>query len=291
MFSNHPLVSEGQALLAELSSLQGQRFFYNLLRSGMSGRERSDLSAFEKFLSPLIDVFSNVRLQFAQWSLNGDSELGQYRKTPQISSFMRERNKLQRMLDARRPNGKLLISKMNQLLLESALRNASLPPPKPITERSHPRTQRAILVEKGRPFSTLAELEEIFLSAKGYIIVIDKWISNRSLDFLWRAPNVPIRFLTGIVEERSRHLFEIAFRRMREERGDEFEIRICQPKELYDRYILTRDEFWTLGPSLKDAGSKTAGSVTEITNQEHKSKIKKQFEKLWNKSSLFSSEK
>lgn len=286
MSSYIQLVQEGNAIIQELSKLQGMKFIYTLGKFTLNPKDRKDLTDIEQILGPHIDPLATIRSMFAKWSINCDIYLSQYKRASQIKSFERERNKVQKMLDQKRPDIQLLISKMSQILMSLDIVNenaVSLPPPKlkPLPTKPTKITPRAIVIKKGKPFSAMKEVEEIFEKARGYIKVMDKWTSDKTLDFFWRAASVPIKILTCIIEEKSVPRFQVAYRRIKEERGTDFEIRKCKPEELHDRYLITQDELWTSGPSLKDLGSKSWGTITEVKDKQKKAEIEKIFDELW----------
>jgi len=137
-----------------------------------------------------------------------------------------------------------------------------------------------ILVQPRHPYTALREVERILGVAKEYLKIVDPWLGEESLDFLWKvSPTVPIRVLTKTVVDSES--FNSAYRRLVREKGGGIEIRKTDSDELHDRIIITEDQVWLLGPSLKDLGKKL-GTISKISDKKVRNQMETFFDRIWN---------
>ena len=133
-------------------------------------------------------------------------------------------------------------------------------------------------------YTALKRVESIFQNAQGFVKIMDKWIGKHILDFVLEVPsNVPVMILTGFLESKSKRKFSSLLERLQKEKNGSIEIRKSEPSEFHDRFIITQNELWQSGPSLKDLGMTKWGTVAKIGNPATKADIERRFDELWNK--------
>ena len=89
--------------------------------------------------------------------------------------------------------------------------------------------------------------------------------------------------LTSTIERNTKAKFEAKFSRLAKERIGKVDVRRMKQSEFHDRYIITQDELWHSGPSLKDLGKKL-GIVAKIGDVQTRMTIEKKFDEFWNSS-------
>ena len=114
---------------------------------------------------------------------------------------------------------------------------------------------------------------------------MDRWVSSKTFEYYATAPDIPIMTLTTEIDNSI--TLQIILKRLNEERENKIQIRVCDKKEFHDRYIITDKELWMVGPSLKDAGYKTWGTITRAEDSEKKEKINQKFDGIWENSKKF----
>lgn len=277
----HWLIQRGHAILEELNKLHGMVSLYHLGKPILSPTDQRDLNELERILGPVIDPLRNVRNAFAEWSAQCDMQLAGYKRTAPVRAFERERNAFQKLLYKKKPNYSLLTTKLKEVILaldvvQRTAVKAEFPPEK------IPGVVEVVTVDRAQPFTALKRIEGIFANAKGYLKIMDKWVGERTLDFIWMVPTeLPVSILTSIVEKKSIGRFGMALQRLAKERKAVIELRKCEPSELHDRYIITQDELWMSGPSLKDLGITKWGVVAKIGDATKKVEIERKFDVIW----------
>jgi hypothetical protein len=141
-------------------------------------------------------------------------------------------------------------------------------------------TVREIVIPPGEPFSGSLELKGILRSIQSYAKIIDPYVDETTLEFLFQIPeNLPIKLLTeytgGGEKERQ---FRRACQRFKTERP-QYQVRKCEPSLIHDRFILTQTQGWNVGSSLKDIGKKMS-MIKEISKQS-KNEAEKKFDEMW----------
>lgn len=96
------------------------------------------------------------------------------------------------------------------------------------------------------------------------------------------SKNIPILLLTENIGGKKRAKPFIRSCNTFKVERPQFQIRKCKKGLLHDRYIISRNQVYSIGSSLKDLGKKMS-SIIEIT--ETKTEIEKQFDKIWSSSS------
>jgi len=190
------------------------------------------------------------------------------------------------MSKKKKPDYAILSSKMRSTLLAlEILERTAVSKDTKKEERIPQGAIEVITVEKSQPYTALKRVESIFQNTQVYVKIMDKWIGKRTLDFVMEVPStVPVMILTGFVEKKSQRKFSSLYERIRKEKGGKIDIRICDPSEFHDRYIITNNELWQSGPSLKDLGITKWGTISKIGNASVKMDIEGRFDNLWKSS-------
>ena len=270
----------------KVNNIHGLKFIYNLGKKIADPAEQEDLNLLESVAKPFFDPFTESRQMFSQWVIQSDVyiENSNFSKDNFLKRFVKQRDKVENEFDKIKPNSTKLSEKIGQLriqldALEKHGKHVSQIPN--LGKQSEPQTDNTMLIEKGKPFHALKQISQIFQSAKGPIKIMDKWISDKTLEFLISVPDVQIRILTSNIEEKSQIKFDILLRRINEERTNPIEVKKCDPKEFHDRYIITKNELWAIGGSLKDVGYKTWNTINKIDDEETRNEINNIFDLLW----------
>jgi len=132
-------------------------------------------------------------------------------------------------------------------------------------------------------FSSALTLKELLRSIQGYAKIIDPYVDETTLEFLLQIPkNLPTKLVTELLggKEKERQ-FVKAYHRFKTERP-QFQIRKCEHGLIHDRFILTPNQGWTVGSSLKDIGKKMS-MITEI-NAQSRTELEKRFDEIWKSS-------
>lgn len=282
------LRQSGNVILQEINRIGGLVTIYRLGKPLLSSGEQRGLNDLEQTFGSIIDPLTNIRNLFIQWNAQCDLELSNYKRTQQVRNFEREKNGVRKLLEKKnKPDYSMLLSRMQGTLLalelveRTSVRNELSPEFKVPTGAID-----VITVEKAQPFAALKRVESIFQSANSYVKIMDKYVGEHTLDFVWKVPTqIPVSILTSIIQKKPQ--FDAAHKRILKERQGGLEIRICEPSELHDRYIITQNEFWQSGPSLKDLGITKWGILAKIGNITTKAEIEKKFDDLWKSSKQF----
>lgn len=283
MYGFYSLKQTGYAIFQEINKISGMVGLYRISKPFLHPQDQRNLSDWEKAIGPAVDILYNVRNAFIEWSAQCDLELSNYKRTPQVRAFEREKNGVKRLLEKKKADYSILATKMRgtMLALEVVERTAIKKDLK-LEEKVPASAVEVITVEKAQPFTTLKRVEGIFQNAVGYVKIMDKWAGERTLDFVWKIPaGIPVMVLTSVIQEKSKAKFQVAYERIIKERSGGLEIRRCEPSELHDRCILTQNELWISGPSLKDLGITKWGIVAKIGDVAKKVEIEKKFDELW----------
>ena len=102
---------------------------------------------------------------------------------------------------------------------------------------------------------------------------MDKWVSDKTLEYFASAPEVPIKILTSVIDNKKRVQFQVMLNRINETRSNPIEVRICDPKEFHDRYIISGKELWVIGSSLKDVGYKNWTTLNRVEDGEKRKEL------------------
>jgi len=272
----------GYFILQEISKLDNARTLYRLGKPLLSGGEQRDLKELENAFGSL-DFLSQSRNAFTEWNAKCDFELSNYKRTQQVRNFEREKRGVQKLFEKMKPDYTILVTKMkNTLYALEIVEKTAVKKEVRLEEKIPSGAIEVITVEKSQPFTTMKRIEAIFQSASGYVKILDKYIGEHSLDFVWKVPShIPVKILTSIVEEKTKRTFEAGYKRLQKERLAKVEVRICKPSEFHDRYIITQNELWHSGPSLKDLGITKWGTVSKIGNSQTKLDIENRFQEIW----------
>ena len=137
--------------------------------------------------------------------------------------------------------------------------------------------EKAVVLPPGRPFTGLIELLKVLSSATEYVKVCDPWVGIKTLEVLLSVPNgIPIKLLTS--ESGKAKRFRSACVDFRVERSS-FDVRVGEG--LHDRFILTKNQGWLLGSSIKDFGKKFS-ALTSLQESDTR-ETERIFNQLWRK--------
>lgn len=282
----YALKQTGYLILQEIDKIGGLTGLYRLGKPFLSTQDQRDLNVLEQAFGSLVDPLYNARNAFIQWNAQCDLELNNYKRTDQIRTFEREKKSVLKLFEQKKPEHSILSSKMKSVLLslEVVEQTAIRKDVKPL-ESIPTGAVEVITVEKAQPYTALKKVEGIFQNAIKYVKIMDKWAGAHTLDFILSVPlQIPVMILTSNIEKKSKTKFEVGFQRIQKERRAAIDIHICQPSEFHDRYIITGNELWQSGPSLKDLGITSWGTVSKIGNSVTKTEIEKKFDELWKSS-------
>ncbi len=260
---------------------------YRLGKPFLSSQEQRNLNDLERAFGNVIDPLYNTRNVFLEWSAQCVLELSNYKRTEQVKAFEREKKGVQKqLLDKKKPDYSLLAAKMKSAMMAlEVVERTAIRKDLKIEEKIPSGTAEVITVEKAQPYTALKRVEGIFQNSNGYLKIMDKWVGERTLDFVWKAPlGIPVMILTSVIEGKSRTKFQVAYERILKERSGSLEIRQCNPSEFHDRCILTQNDLWISGPSLKDLGVTKWGIVAKIGNTTKKVEIERKFDEIWKSS-------
>jgi hypothetical protein len=285
MYGINSLRQTGQVILQEMNRIGESVTIYRLVKPLLSSGEQRDLNYLEQVFGPVIDPLTNIRNLFIQWNAQCDLELSNYKRTQQIRNFEREKNEVRKLLEKKnKPDYMMLISKMKSTLLAlEIVERTSVRNELPAEFKVPSGAIDVITVEKAQPFAALKRVESIFQNASGYVKIMDRYVGEHTLDFVWKVPaQIHVSILTSNIQKKPQ--FDAAYKRILKERQGRLEVRICEPSEFHDRYIITQNELWQSGPSLKDLGITKWGILAKIGNMTTKTEIEKKFDDLWKSS-------
>jgi hypothetical protein len=142
------------------------------------------------------------------------------------------------------------------------------------------------LIEAGKVYSGKKLFQEIVMSKIGSKAKIcDPYCGTRILDLISGIKqNCSIFLLTQTIEQKE------TFKRELNDFGREFlhlriEVRIFNGKTLHDRYMISDDNCWSVGSSLKDLGNKDT-TITKLED-EVRYAIEEMFDKRWQDATPF----
>jgi hypothetical protein len=148
-----------------------------------------------------------------------------------------------------------------------------LPTPEPIRAARAPRQQ---FIPAGSPYDAYATIREIVAGAGAWLGIVDPYIDNTMADLLLAAPKrTQIQLLTRTIKGDG----VLALKKLAAQRG-QLDVRI-DPSDFHDRFILTDSSAYHLGPSIKDAGLKSA-MITRIDEAGEAQRARAQFNSVWN---------
>lgn len=281
------LITDLDELLKNIGNVSGMKLLYNVIKQDSDKLQKQQFDQMESSFSHLVDPFYQPRIFFTQWLIQSDLYLqySNFEKDIFLKRFLKQRDKVENELEKKKPNTVIMTSYLSNLRMQlQALeqygkRISLLSKSKKIESETSTNIE---IFEKGKPYEALKVIGQIFCKSEKYIKLMDRWIGNKTLDYFVSTPNVSIMILTTEIENMV--AFEIVLKRINDERNNKIEIRKCYRKDFHDRYIITDKELWSLGPSLKDAGYKTWGTITRADDEEKRDKINQKFDDLWEKS-------
>lgn len=279
-------------ILQKVNDIHKLRFIYNTAKKSASSTEKEDLSFLESIAKPFFDPYTESRQLFTEWVIHTDVYItnSNFSKDAFLKRFLKQRDKVQTDLDKTKLNSTKLSEKIGglRILLDALERYGKRIINTPSLQDKSPQLDSTIILEKGKTVDVLRQVTQIFSNSKGYLYVMDKWVSDKTLEYFASAPEIPIKILTSVIDNKKRVQFQVMLNRINETRSNPIEVRICDPKEFHDRYIISGKELWVMGSSLKDVGYKNWTTLNRVEDGEKKKELNKIFEKLWRKSTVFS---
>ena len=152
-------------------------------------------------------------------------------------------------------------------------------PEQKTTTKSNSTNNKEIIIAGCKPYDAFRLIENILLSAKKRIYIIDPYVDERTFSLYLEdlIDSVEIRLLSKNLWGKSKIIAKKF-----EKQHINFELRIND--EIHDRYIIVDNRAWIFGQSLMDAGNKTM-SIIELSKP---NVIEKIFNDLWNRSKKLS---
>ncbi len=129
-------------------------------------------------------------------------------------------------------------------------------------------------------FTYAQQITKILSSAKIDLIIFDNYINHEILNYLKLCSNIKnltdIYIITSFKNKSGLDNLEFIKEKFSKEYST-IKIHIAKSKSIHDRYfIVDKEIFWCLGPSIKDGGDKLS-SIHQITDFNEKCKIIEQF--------------
>lgn len=287
------LIQSLDVILQKIIDVHKLRFIYNFAKKSGSKAEQDDLGLLESIAKPFIDPYTDSRQLFTQWVIYSDIYItnSNYAKDVFLKRFIKQRDKVQAEFDKNRPDSKKLMEKITELRIHlDALEQNGKRIIKTVTisEKSNPRLDDTIILEKGKTVDILRQVSAIFNSSTGFLKVMDKWVSDRTLDYFASAPEIPIKILTANIDKKRIVPFQVMLNRINETRTNKIDVRVCDPSEFHDRYVMTGKELWMIGSSLKDVGYTNWTTVNRLDDKEKRKELLEIFDRLWAKATTIS---
>lgn len=137
-----------------------------------------------------------------------------------------------------------------------------------------------IIISPGKPYTAISEIKKILHSSSGFVKVIDPYVNEYTLDILMSVPeNIPIMVITSYTGGKHKENRFIRSCKVFKKERPKFEIMKCDPTLIHDRFIITRNQAWSVGSSLKDIGKSL--SMIKTLTQSNREKMNKFFDDLW----------
>lgn len=144
---------------------------------------------------------------------------------------------------------------------------------------------QAIILRSGSRYAAWLELGQVLVAANQYVKLIDPYCDEKTLkQLLHIKQGVEIKLVTTFSGSRQsqERVFEAACHQFKMD-YPKFEARKCDPRVIHDRYYITENETWMLGPSVKDIGLKF-GCLARVEDGQARIEIEQFFESVWNDS-------
>ena len=286
MANYNQLIADLDEILKNVGNVSGMKLMYNAIKQDSDARQKQEFNQMESSFSHLIDPFYQTKTFFTQWLIQSDVYLRNtnFEKNIFLKRFLKQREKTENELDKAKPETTVLNSLLTNLrmhlqaLEQFEKRVNPLVTVKEIEDKTNSNIE---ILEQGKPYEVFKVIGKIFSQSEKYIKLMERWISIKTLDYFVSTRDVSIMILTTEIENTV--AFETILKRINEERDNKIDIRKCDRKDFHDRYIITDKELWSLGPSLKDAGYKTWGTITRADDEEKRDEINQKFDDLWKK--------
>ena len=283
------LLTNLDLLLNNVGNVSGIKLLYNAIKQ--DSEQKRELEQMESSFSHLVDPLYQTKTLFNQWLLQSDIYLknSNFKKDIFLTRFLKQREKIEFELNKTKPNTTILNSLLTNLRmnLHALEQNGEHVNSLSVNnkELNNNLNSNIVILEQGKPYDVLSIISKIFSKSKKYIKVMDRWVSSKTFEYYATAPDIPIMTLTTQIDTTLE--LQIMLKRLNEERENKIQIRRCNKQDFHDRYIITDEELWSVGPSLKDAGYKTWGTITRAEDNEKKDEINQKFDEIWEKSRKF----
>ena len=199
-------------ILAKVNNIHGLKFIYNTVKKSSNKTEQEDLDLLESVAKPFFDPLTESRQMFIQWVINSDVYLtnSNFSKDVFLKRFIKQRDKVQTEFERIRPNTTWLSEKIGELRIhldalekygKRIVRTHSL------QENSPPQLESTIILEKGKTVDVLIQVTQILNNSKEYLNVMDKWVSDKTLEYFASDPDIPIKILTSNIDNKKRYSF------------------------------------------------------------------------------------
>ncbi|MGV9169387.1 MAG: hypothetical protein ACOC38_05525 [Promethearchaeia archaeon] len=141
-----------------------------------------------------------------------------------------------------------------------------------------------LVARPGEQFKAYRRILEIASKAKGYLFIVDPYPGQETLVVLEKSPlDQPARLLTFPLRNKSKRAeFETLAKKLTRDRP-KTEVRYAPRGMLHDRFIITENQIWHVGHSIKDIGNKLS-AITPMRENKGR-EAKRESEKIWKKSS------
>lgn len=280
----HQLAQIIDIILQKVNGIHVLKFGWNLGKKILDDVDVQDMNLLESVGTPFFDPYIESRQMFVQCVIQSDVYItnSNFTNDTFLKRFVKQRDKVQTKFDKTKPNSTKLTEKIGELrvhldALEQHGRRVSTVPS--LNEPEPPNETTTKLIAKGKPFDAIRQVAQILETSKDSIKIMDRYVSEKTLEFLATAPDVQIKIITTTIESQIK--FDIFLRRINEERTNPIKVKICDSKEYHDRYIITKKEVWSIGGSLKDVGYKTWSTINKIDDEDIKKEVNNIFDRLW----------
>ena len=145
---------------------------------------------------------------------------------------------------------------------------------------STPEILKEAVYPSDTPYDAYKDIKEIIILATKKLTIVDMWVDSSVVSLLENVhPGVEVQVLT-------RHMqgdFKLAAQKFKEQRemARQGSLEVRQDKgDFHDRFIVADDNFFHLGASIKDAGTKVF-AINEIEDPRNKSVLMENILKAW----------
>ena len=288
----YQLVQTLDLILQKTNNLHGLRFFYSAAKKSANRTEKEDMNLLESIAKPFFDPYAESRQIFTQWIIQSDVFVtnSKFEKDNFLKRFLKQRDKVQTEFDKTKINSIKLTEKIGELRihLDALQQHGKRVNITPKLQKIEPiPSDNTIILQKGKTVEILRQISEVFNNSTRFLKVMDNWVGVRTLEYFTAIPDIQVKILTSNIEKKNQVEFHVMLKRINETRSNPIEVRLCEPKEFHDRYVIGGKELWMIGSSLKDVGYKNWTTINRINDNEQRKELNKIFDGLWKKSTVF----